>query len=83
LRQFRRAYDLEVNVSNDNYAQSKKDWIYTWGVVRDEPNTMVGAFPTKAAAEARAQAMGEGYKVSYIFHLPGTDEFIREDEPHS
>jgi hypothetical protein len=68
-------------VSDNEYAQSKKDWIYTWGVVRDEPKTMVGAFRTKAEAEARARTMGEGYKASYIFHLPGTDEFIIEDEP--
>ncbi len=81
MRQLRRVYDLEVNVSIDGYAESKKDWIYTWGVVRDEPNIMVGAFPTKAAAEARAKTLGEDYKVSYIFHLPGTDEFIREEEP--
>lgn len=70
-------------MSKDEYVQSKKDWIYTWGVVRDEPNIIVGAFPTKAAAEAKARAMGEDYKVSYIFHLPGTDEFIREEEPRS
>lgn len=82
MRQLRRIYDLEVSVSNDEYAQSKKDWIYTWGVVRDEPNIMVGSFPTKAAAEARALAMGEEYKVSYIYHLTGTDEFIREEAPH-
>ncbi len=68
-------------MSNDNYTDGKKDWIYTWGVVRDGPNIMVGAFPTKAAAEARARTMGEGYKASYIFHLPGTDEFLIEDEP--
>lgn len=83
MRQIRHVYDLEVDVSNDDYAQSKKDWIYTWGVVRDEPIIMVGAFPTKAAAEARARTMGEGYKASYIFHLPGTDEFIIEEEPRN
>ncbi|QXG35478.1 hypothetical protein [Pseudomonas viridiflava] len=70
-------------MSNEDYAASKKDWIYTWGVVRDEPNIMVGAFRTKAEAEARAMTMGEGYKATYIFHLPGTDEFIIEDEPKS
>jgi hypothetical protein len=70
-------------VSDNEYAKSKKDWVLTWGVVRDEPNTMVGAFRTKAEAEARARTMGEGYKASYIFHLPGTDEFIIEEEPQA
>lgn len=70
-------------MSNDEYSQSKKDWIYTWGVVRDQPNIMVGAFRTKPEAEARARTMGEGYKAAYIFHLPGTDEFIIEDEPQA
>lgn len=70
-------------MSDEQYAQSKKDWIYTWGVVRDEPVIMVGAFRTKAEAEARARTMGEGYKASYIFHLPGTDEFVVQDEPNN
>ncbi|RYF44346.1 MAG: hypothetical protein EOO38_18110 [Cytophagaceae bacterium] len=70
-------------MSDNEYAKSKKDWILTWGVVREEPNIMVGAFRTKAEAEARARTMGEGYKASYIFHLPGTDEFIIEDEPQA
>lgn len=70
-------------MSDNEYAKSKKDWVLTWGVVRDEPNTMVGAFRTKAEAEARARTMGEGYKASYIFHLPGTDEFIIEEEPQA
>ena len=70
-------------MSDEQYAQSKKDWIYTWGVVRDEPLIMVGAFRTKAEAEARARTMGEGYKASYIFHLPGTDEFAVEEEPNT
>lgn len=70
-------------MSDNEYAESKKDWILTWGVVRDEPSIMVGAFRTKAEAEARARTMGEGYKASYIFHLPGTDEFIIEDEPQA
>lgn len=70
-------------MSDEQYAQSKKDWIYTWGVVRDEPVIMVAAFRTKAEAEARARTMGEGYKASYIFHLLGTDEFVVEEEPRN
>ncbi|KAB0502764.1 hypothetical protein F7R14_19190 [Pseudomonas lini] len=59
----------------------KEGWIFTWGVVRESPSIFLGAFPTKDAAEARASTLGEGYKATYVTHLPGTDEFIIEDEP--
>ncbi|MEN5198188.1 hypothetical protein ABE525_03095 [Pseudomonas wadenswilerensis] len=68
-------------MSDEQYAKSKAGWIYTWGVVRDEPKIMVGAFPNKEAAQARALTMGEGYAATYMYHLPGTDEYIIEDEP--
>ena len=81
MRQFRRIKDLEVKVSNQQKDPCKEGWILTWGVVRESPIIFVGAFPTKDAAKARASTLGDGYKATYVTHLPGTDEFIITDEP--
>lgn len=58
----------------------KEGWIFTWAVIRENSSLFVTAFPTKDAAEARASTLETGYKVTYVTHLPGTDEYIIEDE---
>ncbi|MFD2884137.1 hypothetical protein ACFS4T_21210 [Pseudomonas lini] len=82
LRQFRRAYDREVNVSSQRKRPTKRRMdLHLGSRSRKSFNLFLGAFPTKDAAEARASTLGEGYKATYVTHLPGTDEFIIEDEP--
>ncbi|NIF28327.1 hypothetical protein F3J44_18325 [Pantoea sp. Tr-811] len=70
---------LEVDVSNEQNA--KPGWILTWGVVRTEPSVFVEALPSKEAAESKAASLGDGYKASYLSHIPGTDDFIIEADP--
>lgn len=81
MRQYRRVYDLEVNVSDQQKDPRKEGWFFSWAVVQKSPISFAGAFPSKDAAQAKAIKLGAGYYATYVTHLPGSDEFIVEDEP--
>lgn len=80
MRQCRRVYDLEVNVSN----QLPKDpdnagSVLGWGVVRNSPWSLHGVFSSKNEAESQATTAGDGYVAGYGSHKLGTDDFIFSD----
>jgi len=47
-----------------------------WGVVRGNPWTFAGIFPSKEAAQAKADELGEGYEVHWGDNREGTDDFV-------
>lgn len=50
-----------------------------WGVFCNGPHHVAGVYPTREAAEARAEELGALYRVAYCKHVPGvgfTDDFV-------
>ncbi|MFJ4390938.1 hypothetical protein [Pseudomonas soli] len=54
-----------------------------WGVVRSNPWSLLGVYPTKEQAQAEATRIGNGHIAAYGSHKPGTDEFVwHSDDQH-
>jgi hypothetical protein len=55
-----------------------KGWVLGWAVLKDRPFPwhLVDVYPSKAAAEAEAARLNDGYIVEYGSHRLGSDDFI-------
>ncbi|WP_426194385.1 hypothetical protein [Pseudomonas sp. NFXW11] len=58
-------------------------WVLGWGVVRHAPWSLQGVFASKDEADSQALKAGDGFKVHYGSHKPGTDDFVHSDSVHS
>jgi hypothetical protein len=51
-----------------------------WLVVRDRNPTVVGQFATHREAEVAADQCADECRILYGSHLPGTDDWVSEEE---
>jgi transposase len=60
-------------------APNNPGWVRGYAVVRERPWHLRGIYPTRNEAERALKEAGDGYRVAFGDHRPGSDDFIFND----